>query len=405
MDREDALTDKEYYEAITEIRNRIREGVIAALSHAGPEASNRAEAAIEELIAFGSIIDLFCALQHAEDPRKERAIRVLKNFQDHVILPLLALVEESEEVRTEIEGLFGPYVGDALDPLIRALKEGNEVEDATINLFVQGMLHGTRESRIHAAQTLAQMGEVAVPSLIRILRDAPTEEKFLAGGTLMIIGPAAAQPLVTVLREGEEEAKEIAARTLVQLGADAIEPVIGGPWRQDPDYRFFAVVILAQIGSMVVTPLLNEVRQDGPEMETFAGSVFLTMKESVAPLLLSYLRDPDPAVRDFVGNVLIQMGEAAVDPLTQEFFDPRSSEEDQIFISMLLSEMGVCAVESLIRVLQEGTREEKVIACYALSQVGAPARVPLERLGEERRDLATFTRYALHRIEEEEREA
>ncbi|MDT8356868.1 MAG: hypothetical protein RQ758_00010 [Methanomicrobiaceae archaeon] len=403
LDQEDALTDQEYYEAITEIGNRIREGVIAALSHAGPEESSRAEAAIEELLAFGSISDLFCALQHAEPLRKERAVRVLKNFQDHVILPLLALVEESEEVRTEIDRLFAPYVGDALDPLIKALKAGNGVEDATINLFVQGMLHGTRESRIHAAQTLAQMGEVAVPSLIRILRDAPTDEKFLAGGTLMIIGPAAAQPLVAVLQEGEEEAKEIAARTLVQLGSDAIGPVIGGPWRHDPDYRFFAVIILAQIGGPAIDPLISEVRRDGPEMETFAGSVLLTMEESAASFLLPILRDPDPAVRDFVGNVLIQMGKAAVDPLMQEFFDPRASEEDQIFISMLLSEMGSCAVEPLVRILREGTREEKIIACYALSQVGTPAKIPLERLGEAQKDLSDFTRYALRRIEEHEK--
>jgi HEAT repeat protein len=401
VDQEDALTDKEYFEAITEIRNRIREGVIAALSHAGPEARSRAEAAIDELEAFGSIIDLFCALQHPERLEKERAVRVLKNFQDDVLLPLLALMEESEEVRTEIDRLFAPYVGDGLDPLIRALKVGTGVEEATINLFVQGMLHGTRESRIHAAQTLAQIGEVAVPSLVRILCEAPTEEKFLAGGTLMIIGQTAIEPLVTVLQEGGSEAKEIAARTLVQLGDDAVGPLIRGPWMHDADYRFFAVITLAQIGGPAIAPLIEEVRGDGPEIETFAGSVLLTMEDAAVPFLLPHLRDPNPVVRDFVGNVLIQMGEAAAAPLTQEFFDSRSSEEDQIFISMLLSEMGGCAVDPLIGILREGKREEKVIACYALSQVGLPATIPLKMLGEERRDLKEFVGYALQKIAEE----
>jgi HEAT repeat protein len=402
-DFENTYSEAAFYAALREIREELKRGVLAAFKKGDPETYQRANGVIGDLESFGSIMDLFTALKHEDAERREQATRILRNLQDEVLLPFLALIKENPEVKAQVMDTFSPWIGDSLDPFIEAFECGNGLEEAIVNLFIQALQHGTRESRIHAAQTLAQIGEPAIEPLISVLKEGATEQKYLAAGALLIISEPSLPSLLEVIGDNDPEAKDMAARTIAQMGPVAIDPVLSAPWRDDEDVRFYSTIILAKIGSPAVKPLLDEVRTGNAEMEHFVGSVLLTMEEPAIEPLLDALDEEDPILRDFAGNVLIQMGDQAVGPLATRFHASKRNEEAQILISMLLAEIGEPAVGELIEILQSGEQDEKVIAMYALTQIGYPAVEPLKRLRDEGDpELEKYVEYPLKKIQQHE---
>ncbi len=142
-------------------------------------------------------------------------------------------------------------------------------QEHLLELALSVLETGDFQQRWEIAKVIRNLGSIAIPRLIDILKDDADEE--LCAYAARILGdlknPDAIAPLVELLKTNEsQELKEIAATALGQMGAVAIAPL--------------AELLAQEQTRLLATQMLSFIRQ----------------KETITPLL-SVVQDPQVAVR------------------------------------------------------------------------------------------------------------
>ena len=165
-------------------------------------------------------------------------------------------------------------IGDerAVDPLIKALKDGNWA----IRLF--------------AARALGKIGgkRTAEP-LIRALKDRNRFVRRTAAEALGQIGDErAVDPLIKALKDGNQEIREIAAEALGQIGDErAVDPLIEALKDGDWDVRRAATEALGKTGNERATEPLIEVRKDN-QRDSCRNFGKIEYKRAIKPFIRTF---------------------------------------------------------------------------------------------------------------------
>ncbi|MGH1392628.1 MAG: HEAT repeat domain-containing protein [Trichormus sp.] len=160
---------------------------------------------------------------------------------------------------------------------------------------------GDFQQRWDIAKVLNQLGNIAIPSLIAILKDEDADDE-LRWFAARIMGeyqhPDVIHPLLELLQTTEdEELQAIAATALGHVGNLAI-PALTSMLKSD-DTRLLAVRSLSYIRTQeTITPLLSVVQDDQAAVRTNALEALSNFHDQrVPPILLNALEDVAPSVR------------------------------------------------------------------------------------------------------------
>jgi HEAT repeat protein len=147
----------------------------------------------------------------------------------------------------------------------------------------------------------------AIPTLVAILAEKPTDGPYQAAMALLEIGPeakSAAPALVTALHHPQPDVRRAAARALVGLGADVLQPLaqtVADPNHESPEPAVYALgeILGRQRDEVFYSPQLRQ-----PD---FDGTVLPTLQVAVPPLV-GLLGDRREEVRENAVRALSQMG-------------------------------------------------------------------------------------------------
>ncbi len=116
--------------------------------------------------------------------------------------------------------------------------------------------------------------------------------------------------------------------------------------------------------------------KDKAVLNDFAFRVSNSNNENIAKAIVKYVSSSDPSVRNLAGEILISLGKTSIQPLTD--FLPNRDRHDQKFVIDVLGLIGdIKAEEPILRVLQEQTDENVILACVeALGNIRSSKAVP-----------------------------
>jgi len=240
-------------------------------------------AGLLDLVSIVSYGGLFNSLEDAKNSHHIRqvAAKALKEIGDSkAVDPLIRALKDGNQEIKEIAAEALGQIGDskAVDPLIMALKDGNWA----IRLFAAralGKIGGKRTAepliralkdrnrfvRRAAAEALGQIGDSkAVDPLIRALKDGNHEIKEIAAEALGKIGnPRAVEPLIEVLGDRNWISRKTAIKALGEIGDErAVESLIETLRDRNWDVRRAAAEALGKTGNERATEPLVEARKD-----------------------------------------------------------------------------------------------------------------------------------------------
>jgi HEAT repeat protein len=238
--------------------------------------------------------------------------------------------------------------------------EGQPLRD-----WVQSLKKGDDQARRHAAQVLGVMGpgaEAAIPDLAAALADAVPAVRQTAASSLAGMGSVAVPALLKTLHHKEARARAAAALGLAELrrqaaaAAPALQAALNDP---DPEVRLVAAVALWHVSRQgrAVLPVLRAAL-DAKEDE-FRDQAFFTLTQiarvdsAAVPALEQALQVSVPSLRKQAAQALGRLGAAAAP-----------------------------AVPSLLNVLNFGDADLREHAALALGQIGPPARSAAFSLGQ-----------------------
>jgi HEAT repeat protein len=170
-----------------------------------------------------------------------------------------------------------------------------------LTLAISMLEMGDFQQRWEITKVLTNLGNIAIPPLIKILEDEDAEEelRWYAARTLgEFQHPEAIAPLVELLKTDEdEELKAIAATALGQMGTVAIAAL--SELLLNEDTRLLAVRSLSCIPQTeTITPLLSVVQNSQATIRTAAIEALSSFHdERIPPILLNALNDIAATVR------------------------------------------------------------------------------------------------------------
>lgn len=173
---------------------------------------------------------------------------------------------------------------EAVDPLIAALKDGDE------------------HFKMCVVEALGRIGDPkAIAPLIALWREGPNDlgPSSFTASVLAGFGQAAVGPLMAAIKEGGDRSDFFYC--LEQIGEPAIEPLIALLSDDNEEVRSQAAFTLGDIKSPAVLARLSEVMSSGSPRARLAAVKALGQAEdpkSVA-LLVAALKDPDAEVREY----------------------------------------------------------------------------------------------------------
>lgn len=225
---------------------------------------------------------------------------------------------------------LGPAAGDAVPALIEEMRTG--------------------PIPYYAAETLAAIGEPAVPALARALRDSDPDVGHRAAKALRLIGPAAhaaVASLVDAIASDDPLLAELGLWALAEIGPPAAPAVPG----------IIRILRTEDASEDLVDAALAVLWELGPA----AGDAI--------PELLDRL--PDPEYRDAAAGALGGIGASAVEPLVRTLADPRSHVRASAIVALgIAGPAARSAVPHLIRSLDAPDGQERVNAVQSLASVG-----------------------------------
>ena len=168
-------------------------------------------------------------------------------------------------------------------------------------LALSVLLYGDFQQRWEVARIIPRLGTRVIDPLIAILEDekADLEVRWFISRILGEFNdPAIVIALVKLLQQTEqEELALVAAQTLANIGSLAIDAL--SELLKEEEYRLLSVRALAYIRSVAtINPLLTVVRDSQPEIRAVAIETLGSFRdERIIPILLQALKDTEARVR------------------------------------------------------------------------------------------------------------
>src|SRR5581483_7486484 len=183
---------------------------------------------------------------------------------------------------------------------------------------------------------IAELGEAAVPELLRTMDEPDEDVRETAIYALQTLGPDALDGLIKVFKEGSEEVRGRAAVLLVRLDDDATEPLAlilkHGPDKARP----LASVVLQEIGINAVDDLVAilDGTKEGREWARFdllaIGGQSVAAATSVTDATVGLLKNKMLEVREVAVQCVGKFGGAAAVP---KVIDALCDDDDHIRLS------------------------------------------------------------------------
>jgi HEAT repeat protein len=274
---------------------------------------------------------------------------------------------------SEVRDLLGKYfrsVGKTWSPAAEPTPAGS---GERVHLLVQALGDGDAEVRRLAAVKLAAIGRdgrEALPALLKVLRNPAEAEDVRkeVARALGELGPPAKEQL-PLLGEALQDAKSTPARAyaadaLGQLAADA-KPAVPGLVKalRDPDV---------------------DVRRNAAAA---LGKVGVPARQEAYAELLALLQDKEEDVRRTALGALLKVdtpGAAELDALRKLLANQAGSREGRIYAAAALSELGPPAVPALVPTLAtDPDPGVAMMACAALGQIGVKGQEMGQGAGKE----------------------
>ncbi|HEY3422751.1 MAG TPA: HEAT repeat domain-containing protein [Methanocellaceae archaeon] len=286
-------------------------------------------------------------------------------------------------------GLFGSKAPDVekleqdkdVEGLINALK----FNDAVIRMNAMGALARMRDARaieaivpylresffqMYAVMALANIGDPAVPALVRSLGDKSPMMRAGAARALRDVSDGRAiEPLIKLLRENN---KNVKIEAMYALGRAKDSRAIG--------------------------PLLKVLADDAAVNEAASDALVLIGEPAVWPLI-NAIKTVSMPVRSDIYRTLVKIGKPAVQPLIKSLGDGNPAIRSGAAI--VLGRLGeACAVEPLLEMLRQEKMEKFLqsdTASYrmrmiegALAAIGEPAIMPLQKALEDKNGIVRW---------------
>jgi len=213
--------------------------------------------------------------------------------------------------------------------------------------------------------------EISSPKfLINATKDEDSNVREFSNRFLYGLGKEAVDPLISFLKE---EDSFILLKVITALGnikdSRAIEPLIGVLKDKDSAVRESAVVALKKFGEIAVEPLISALQAKDLEVRRNVIKILGQIKDprAVEPLIVA-LKDEDSKVRENIVKAIKEIGKAAVDILVKtlqsEDFDIR------VLAAWALGQIGDSrAIDPLIAALQDKEFFVQAKAAEALGEI------------------------------------
>ncbi|MFK0734984.1 MAG: sister chromatid cohesion protein PDS5, partial [Gloeotrichia echinulata HAB0833] len=208
--------------------------------------------------------------------------------------------------------------------LLAQVNENNKAKDTKIAFLIEKLKTDNREEREKILERLREIGEEAVPTLIKALKDP---DKRVRSGACNALGriyqqdsasskvSAVVSNLIVALKDSEVQVRRSAAFALSQMPlstlvaeSKTITPgIIAALKDQDRDVRIFAVLTLrsrsfADESSLAVPELISALKD--PDMDVRNLAAFALSNVNAVPALIKALQDPNKDVRLQVIDIL-----------------------------------------------------------------------------------------------------
>jgi HEAT repeat protein len=171
---------------------------------------------------------------------------------------------------------------DDKSPMMRAgaTRTLRDISDGrAIEPLIKLLKENNKNVKIEAMYALGRAKDPrAIEPILKVLaNDAAVNEA--AGDSLVLIGEPAVWPLINALKSGSMPVKADIYRTLVKIGKPAVEPLVKSLGDSNPAIRSGAAIILGKLGdARAVEPLLEMLRQDKMERILQSDSASYTMR-------------------------------------------------------------------------------------------------------------------------------
>ena len=257
---------------------------------------------------------------------------VFKLIRNLLLIYLLVLAGCSQEQK--IQGLIQDlgrktpvFMGST--PRSRAIHDLQEIGEGAIPELIKALEDKNPEVCTGATIALSKIGYNVVPFLIQALQNPSV--KSLALDTFVLIGQGALPDLIETLEDNRSDLRSAAAEVLGRIGSEDPETIMV-LWKLENSTRKFLTSNRQAFGQTNPTesaraleniiPALTEALQDSvPKVRANAADSLVRIGtpeaiESVLPVLKQALWSEDPVTRANVANTLIAIGTPeAVEPV------------------------------------------------------------------------------------------
>ena len=279
-----------------------------------------------------------------------------------ILKPMLHDADPKNQVlAADAVGHMGPDAEELVPDLVQLLTVSNETV------------------RSHAGKALADLGVVAVPSLILALKQPEPAVRVAAADTLGNIGPAAKEAipdLATMLGDEDHEVSRHAASALGHIGPAAVPELIEvARWRSryttDMASTAFASLKADDATVRGLVQLMGNVKED-PAVRAFAAKALGYMPEKaqqVQPEIIRAMGDENNDVRTAARWALGQIGPKAIPALREAL--KHSNPRIRSGAAFALGSMGPAAEEAvpdLVRVMKDDDRTVRIDAILAIGK-------------------------------------
>ena len=257
---------------------------------------------------------------------------VFKLIRNLLLIYLLVLAScwQEPEIKSLIQDLGRKtpvFIGST--PRSRAIHDLQEIGEGAIPELIKALEDKNPEVCIGATIALSKIGYNVVPFLIQALQNPSV--KSLALDTFVLIGKEALPDLIETLEDNRSDLRSAAAEVLGRIGSEDPETIMV-LWKLENSTRKFLTSNRQAFGQTNPTesaraleniiPALTEALQDSvPKVRANAADSLVRIGtpeaiESVLPVLKQALWSEDPVTRANVANTLIAIGTPeAVEPV------------------------------------------------------------------------------------------
>lgn len=298
-------------------KDRNVDGLIEAMRSEDALTRQRAALVLGEMDEKKAVQPLIRTLGDPVQAVREAAADSLAMVGRTAVEPLIEILthperlEKEEELREEQAELLG---GGEEEP-----------EDITVTAGRTGPSWTIQTSRdlrrVYAAAILGEIGdERAMEPLVRALKDGNVDVRCQASGALTKMGKGAVGPLTDMLRDSDHEIRVVAAGMLGDIGdSRAVDPLIGALYDDTDDVRGAAAGALVQIGDAAVDRLIEVTKDEDRWVRLYAAGALKYIGEARAiDALEELVRDEDPDVRsvaeDAIEKIRMIRGEQTPEP-------------------------------------------------------------------------------------------